>query len=514
MAAGQIPAAQYLRMSTDKQEYSLLNQAEAIAKYAERNGFVVVKTYKDPGRSGLVLRERPGLRALLSDVVKPHCDFQAILVYDVSRWGRFQDSDEAASYEFLCRQAGAQVYYCAESFQNDLSISSSIMKALKRSMAAEYSRELGIRCYDGQKRLAEMGFRMGGVCGYGLRRMLLSGKGKKLRRLRRGEYKSLSTDKVVLVPGPNSEVEAVRKIYAMLLDGLRPAEIVRRLNCQNVKYLGDKPWDFNAVMRILRSPTYTGTNVWGQSSRKLHSKCKWLPRKEWICAPNAFPAIVDQKTYERAQTILHDTTANRSNESLLNDLKRLLKRKGYLTMTLIEENPKLVSYSCYRNRFGSLRNVYRLVGYHRGQEYFRRRGKAMVTMDMRKELMDAIVTQFPGRIAIRKDGRKYRGILIVDGHIVVSVVLCRWGVWRAESPSWRYYPTPSEKEYITLLCTMNSRNDGIEGYYLFQHLGRAGTYRFGRNNKWLRSATRLNSVSELCDVLSRLTVQTSGLSDA
>ena len=99
-------------MSTESQEYSLLNQAEAIAKYAECNGFVIVKTYEDPGRSGLVLRERPGLRALLADVVGPQPGYEAILVYDVSRWGRFQDSDEAAAYEFLCRQAGAQVHYC------------------------------------------------------------------------------------------------------------------------------------------------------------------------------------------------------------------------------------------------------------------------------------------------------------------------------------------------------------------------------------------------------------------
>lgn len=130
MQANRIPAAQYLRMSTENQEYSLLNQAEAIAKYADSKGFLIVKTYEDPGRSGLVLRERPGLRALLTDVVGSNPGYEAILVYDVSRWGRFQDSDEAASYEFLCKQAGAQVHYCAESFVNDLSIASSIMKAL------------------------------------------------------------------------------------------------------------------------------------------------------------------------------------------------------------------------------------------------------------------------------------------------------------------------------------------------------------------------------------------------
>jgi hypothetical protein len=67
------------------------------------------------------------------------------LVLDVSRWGRFQDVDESAYYEFLCRQSGVRVQYCAESFVNDLSPYSNLVKAIKRMMAAEYSRELGVK---------------------------------------------------------------------------------------------------------------------------------------------------------------------------------------------------------------------------------------------------------------------------------------------------------------------------------------------------------------------------------
>jgi len=84
--------------------------------------------------------------------------YAAVLVYDVSRWGRFQDTDEAAYYEFLCKQAGIPVHYCAEPFPNDSTVSSSILKALKRSMAAEYSRELGVKVYAGKKRLVRLGF--------------------------------------------------------------------------------------------------------------------------------------------------------------------------------------------------------------------------------------------------------------------------------------------------------------------------------------------------------------------
>src|SRR5664279_5602635 len=103
MAEKLVPAAQYLRMSTDHQQHSLANQSAAIAEYAEHNGFQIVKSYQDAGRSGLTLAERPALRALLKDVVNHEMPYKVILVYDVSRWGRFQDTDEAANYEFLFR---------------------------------------------------------------------------------------------------------------------------------------------------------------------------------------------------------------------------------------------------------------------------------------------------------------------------------------------------------------------------------------------------------------------------
>jgi DNA invertase Pin-like site-specific DNA recombinase len=100
-----IPAAQYLRMSTEYQQYSPENQVDAITQYAEERGFSVVKTYTDAAKSGLRLKNRNGLKQLLKDVVDGKVDYRDILVYDVSRWGRFQDADESAHYEFLCKSA-------------------------------------------------------------------------------------------------------------------------------------------------------------------------------------------------------------------------------------------------------------------------------------------------------------------------------------------------------------------------------------------------------------------------
>jgi predicted site-specific integrase-resolvase len=156
-------AAQYVRMSTDFQRYSIQNQAAAIAAYAQQRNFTIVRTYVDEGRSGLSIKGRAGLIELIDDVGSGRADFDHILVYDVSRWGRFQDVDESAHYEFVCKQNGVKVAYCAEQFDNDGSLLSSIVKNIKRVMAAEFSRELSVKVHTGQGRIAGLGYRVGGL---------------------------------------------------------------------------------------------------------------------------------------------------------------------------------------------------------------------------------------------------------------------------------------------------------------------------------------------------------------
>jgi len=154
-----VRAAQYVRMSTEHQKYSTENQAEIIARYAQTRGFEIVRTYADQGKSGLSLEGRAALKSLFDDVKGGRADFEAILVYDVSRWGRFQDTDESAYYEYICREAGITVHFCAEQFENDGSLSATIIKSMKRAMAGEYSRELSAKVFTGQCRLITLGFR-------------------------------------------------------------------------------------------------------------------------------------------------------------------------------------------------------------------------------------------------------------------------------------------------------------------------------------------------------------------
>ena len=89
-------AATYVRMSTEHQQYSTENQATSLEAYAAERNFSIVRKFVDSGKSGLTLSSRLALRALLKEVESGTADFDNILVYDVSRWGRFQDADESA----------------------------------------------------------------------------------------------------------------------------------------------------------------------------------------------------------------------------------------------------------------------------------------------------------------------------------------------------------------------------------------------------------------------------------
>ncbi|MBR0934322.1 recombinase family protein [Bradyrhizobium jicamae] len=129
-------AAQYVRMSSNPQQYSIEIQAAAIAAYAARRGIEIVRNYSDPGRSGLTIARPQGLQQLINDVESGQPGFDCVLVFDASRWGRFQDTDESAYYEFICKRAGIQVHYCADEFENDGSLSSVMLKSLKRAKVA------------------------------------------------------------------------------------------------------------------------------------------------------------------------------------------------------------------------------------------------------------------------------------------------------------------------------------------------------------------------------------------
>jgi len=112
-------AVSYVRTATKPQQDSISNHVDAIRKYAKRYGLQIVKEYVDEGKSGLNVQNRESLTQLIRDVQNGQINFSFVLLYGVSRWGRFQDADESAYYEHICRLAGVSVHYCAPHLKRD-----------------------------------------------------------------------------------------------------------------------------------------------------------------------------------------------------------------------------------------------------------------------------------------------------------------------------------------------------------------------------------------------------------
>ncbi|HXM22206.1 MAG TPA: recombinase family protein [Terriglobales bacterium] len=496
-----VPAAQYLRMSTEHQQYSLENQSTAILTYAESNGFLVVRTYSDAAKRGLVLRHRKGLQQLLQDVVGGTHDYKVILVYDVSRWGRFQDTDESAHYEFLCKSAGVPVHYCAETFANDGTLPNLIMKTLKRTMAAEFSRELSVKVLAGQERLARLGFKQGGAPGYGLRRMLISAAGVPKQELASGERKSIATDRVILVPGPTHEVQCVKDIYRMLVaEKMSVYAIARELNEEGVEYVGDSEWDYAAVYTVLTHPKYTGCHVFGRTSSKLYTPVVRLPKSEWVLRPGAFEPVVDHATFWEAQRILQNRTINKSDEELLDSLRALLATKGRLSLNLIKNSEDVPSPSTYRHRFGSLRRAYELIGYGRPDQFgpidVRRRTQAL-----RDELISQIVALFPNDVSIVRRGGRWRTQLRLTNGSIVSVLVAR-SVRPWKTVRWRVNAIPNECRYVTLLARLGDGNDSFLDFHLLPDIDRC--IDISLSDRWLNRGEQLGDLRAFCKVVTRI----------
>lgn len=79
--------------------------------------------------------------------------------------------------------------------------------------------------------MIELGYRQGGHAGFGLRRVLIGERGNIKAKLKRGEHKSLQTDRVFLMPGPEEEVAWVNRMYRWPIEeDLSFREIADRLN--------------------------------------------------------------------------------------------------------------------------------------------------------------------------------------------------------------------------------------------------------------------------------------------
>jgi DNA invertase Pin-like site-specific DNA recombinase len=500
-----VRAAQYLRMSTDMQKYSTENQAKEIRKFADEHGIEIVRTYADHGASGLT--ERPGFMQLIGDVERGETDFSLILVYDVSRWGRFQDIDKGGHYEYICRKAGIPVLYCGEQFAADDSIGSNVHKNIMRMLASLHSKLLSQKVFIGQKNLIEHGWRQGGPAGYGLRRLLVDQHGERKAILKRGERKSLQTDRVILIPGPKEEVDIVRWMYRTFVkEGKSEREIATALNEKGILTDLERLWTRGTAHQVLINEKYIGNNVWNRSSFKLKEKHVRNSPDLWVRADDAFEPIVDRSQFDAAQEIIRARSHRLSDEEMLGVLRQLFEQHGYLSGLIIDEADGAPSSSAYQSRFGNLIRAYQRVGFTPERDY-RYIEINRTLRDIHPEIVRETIAGIEAAAGWVKQDPDTQ-LLTVNGEFTASVVIVRSRETKAGALRWHVRLDTGLAPDITVAVRMDRANQVRFDYYLFPWIDvDLRRVCLAEHNGIALDAYRFESLEPLFDLASRVNIE-------
>jgi DNA invertase Pin-like site-specific DNA recombinase len=444
---------------------------------------------------------------MIAEVETGNAKFKAILVYDVSRWGRFQDADESGYYEYICKRAGIAVHYCAEQFENDGSPTSNIIKSVKRSMAGEYSRELSTKVFQGACRLIQLGFKQGGTAGFGLRRVLIDQAGQPKGTLKVGEHKSLQTDRVVLKPGPAEEQETVRWIYHTFLNEQKTErQIANILNSRKIPTDLGREWTRGTVHQILTNEKYIGNNLYHRTSFKLKRKHVQNPPEMWIRADQAFPAVVDPVVFTKVQEAILLRAKRYSNDEMLQTLKALWSRHGRISGLLIDEQESMPSTAAFRHRFGSLIRAYQLVGYTPSTDYSFIEVNRYLRLRHPEVIQEVITRLAAMHVSVERDPAT--DLLILDHELTVSLVLSRCLRTAAGSSRWLLRFEESLRPDLTISVRMDETNQAIKDYYLFPAIDLAETrLRLTENNHTLLDAYRFDDLEFFFQMAERVSVE-------
>jgi DNA invertase Pin-like site-specific DNA recombinase len=500
-------AAMYVRMSTEHQKYSTENQEIQIRDYAEKNNIEIIKIYHDDGKSGLTLKNRKGMQTLLDDVQSGHATYEFILVLDTTRWGRYQNFDESGHYEYLCSRANIKVIYVTEPYLNDDSPSAGVMKVVQRMGAADYSARLSDKVFRGQCTLIQKGYRQGGMPGFGLRRMMIDEHGREKCVLEKGQHKSFQTDRVILVPGPEEEIEVVRWIYHMFVDeDWNERQIADSLNQRNITTDLGREWTRGTIHQILTNPKYIGHNVLNRQSFKLKERRVKNPQDQWIVKEGAFEAIVEIKYFYGAQVLIRERNKKYSNDDLLAKLKELRERKGWLSAILIDETDDMPSSSAYASRFGGLTEAYSLIGYTPARDIrYIKINKHLRTLY--PDVCEGIIHRIQ-----ELGGSVHREIssdlLFINNEVKTSIVIARCHKTQAGSNRWKIRFDTGLNPDITIVARMDEDNKVIRDYYIIPAIDIENPQmRLADNNGLALDCYRFNDLEDFFNLTRRVDIQ-------
>lgn len=302
MSAERTPALAYLRVSTERQAgeqvTSLSDQEKALAALAKKLGVSIVQAFRDEGASGATIEARPAFLELLAYCTahpRPARAQGAVLVLNASRWGRFDDPDQAAALRFQLRQAGWIVRFAESDVEGDDTIARSVIRAVGDAQASEYRRNIIRNAQRGKRGASELGWWTSREP-YGYRRAVAYPPDR-ARVLAPGQRKA-PDEKVKLTPHAE-EAAVVRWMFDEFGSGRRTLGALT--DSLNERTPGRR-WS-RAVLRVmLMNRAYLGEIVAGRRSGALWRQRVWkTDPSTWLHVPDAHPAIVSADAFDAVQ---------------------------------------------------------------------------------------------------------------------------------------------------------------------------------------------------------------------
>jgi hypothetical protein len=295
---------------------------------------------------------------------------------------------------------------------------------------------------------------------------------------------------VLLVPGPQEEVDIVRRIFDLCtIHRWTTSEIARDLNYSLIKTRMQKEWTSEDVRRLIMNPKYMGTYIWARRSSKLHTPSIQNDPDKWVVSEGAIDAAVSKSQFATAQIRIKSQRLKYTDRQLLDSLQRLWKKEGTLSIKVIARAKHCPSTTPFRRRFGRVANAFAQVGFRQNRDYSRISEEKQRRRVLERGLRRSVVEQLQGMGSeVSQDARS--GVLKLNGHFGVAVKVMHYGHWDGvrKQLGWNVRINFREDVQVLIVACLDSTNEHIQAQYIIPKLARLeGVYRVeeGRNRVFL-----------------------------
>lgn len=253
----------------NQNEQSIEGQIADCMQYALDHNINVTKIYADRAMSGKESANRDEFQNMLDDSAKGI--FSVIVTWKVDRFGR--NREEIALNKYKLKKNGVKLCYAEEHIPDGPE--GIILESLLEGLAEYYSADLAQKIKRGQRESTKKG------------RVLT------VNRLY-GYYK----DDDLHYQIDENEAPFVKKSFEMYASGYLQKDIIAFLNDNGVVRYNGKPFDSNAIRRMLRNRQYIGEYSFGDTVNN-----------------EAIPPIIEKELFDAVQSRLNSTSKPRTQNS-------------------------------------------------------------------------------------------------------------------------------------------------------------------------------------------------------